>query len=94
MPTAEQWIATGEQTSTELRKTLLRIVGMHRRRNANPGLLRAIGLAAIAEAGAFIAASDNPTAPPIPEQLAIAQLRGALRGSDGPIHDDGRPFTL
>jgi hypothetical protein len=94
IPTPELWEATADQTSKELRKTLLRIVSLHRRRNANPALLNVIGLAALAEAGAFIAASANPGAPPISEPLAMAHLRGALRGSDGPIHDDGRPYTL
>ena len=58
----------------------------------NGALTVAAGHGALVAVGEYLAALSGP-GNHVAEQWAMATLRGALRGADGPIHDDGRPFV-
>lgn len=91
-PTEAAWQRAGERGEQAVRSAL----GTLGIRMAKPGrnhtLTVAAGHGALVAIGEYLrtlSGSDNHVA----EQWAMATLRGALRGADGPVHDDGKPFV-
>ena len=52
----------------------------------------AMGFGALKAVGEYLRVVANPDGIAVLEQNAMAYLRGALRGADGPILDNGKPF--
>lgn len=91
-PTGDQWQRGGERGERAVRSALGKLGINMMKPGANHVLTVAAGHGALVAIGGYLRAlSGNNNH--VSEQWAMATLRGALRGADGPIHDDGRPFT-
>lgn len=53
----------------------------------------AVFFGAAREVAAVALAACAPEGASILEEYLVAYIRSGMRGVDGPIHDDGRPFT-
>ena len=53
----------------------------------------AIGFGALCAVGEYLRVASDPNGVAVLEQMALAYLRGAIRGADGPVRDNGQPFT-
>ncbi len=53
----------------------------------------ALGFGAVKAIGEYLRAIANPSGIAVLEQNALAYLRGAIRGEEGPVRDNGQPFT-
>ena len=90
--TAEEWDAAAHRLEAAAKKFLVRQMERGLKAGENHQFLAVhVPLTAIKEAGALAhALGCDPT---YAERVFIAYLRGALRGADSPVHEDGRPFT-
>lgn len=87
-PDEAAWQAAGE-TGNRLVRDVLAQYGLA---NPNAELLLATGFGALTAAVEFLVALSNSENSTVLEQWALAYARGAIRGTNGPIHDDGRPM--
>lgn len=91
-PTESAWQRAGERGERAVRSALATLVIRMAKPGENAALTIASGYGALVAIGGYLRALSGPDNH-VAEQLAMATLRGALRGAEGPIHDDGRPFV-
>ena len=91
-PTDEQWQWAGERGEKAVRKALAPLgIKLTKARHATRLEVAAAHGALVAIGGYLRAlAGDNAR---VTEQWALAIVRGAIRGAEQPVHDDGRPFV-
>lgn len=90
MPDAE-YDAFGAAVQKDVRRAMRRHYDKHMRK---PTLLEASvasGVAAIIEGASLLHAIS--ASQEVAERVAFAYLRGAIRGLEHPINDDGSPYT-
>lgn len=90
--TPEEWDAAAHRLENAAKKFLVQQMNRGLKNGEHHQFLAmAVPLTAIKEAGALSHALGCE--PIYTERVFFAYLRGALRGADGPIHEDGRAFT-
>lgn len=90
--TEEEWDRCGELGDRATRSALA-TAAISLGRNAPAAAPLAVGLGAVKAIGEYLRHISRPEGAHVLEQNAMAYLRGALRGADGPILDSGQPFT-
>jgi len=94
-PTQEAWDIAAEAGEKVVRDAIVRLVKRMGKRGgsqANHALIPGVLCGALVEITRINRAVCDPAEMHIVEQYWLAYVRGAIRGLDGPVHDDGRPF--
>lgn len=91
-PTDAQWQRAGERGERAVRSGLATLGIKMMKPGQNSTLTVAAGHGALVAIGGYLRALSGPNNH-VSEQWAMATLRGALRGAEGPVHDDGRAFV-
>jgi hypothetical protein len=91
-PTREEWDAAADRADRAVVSALGPLGLAETGPGGNRELLPAISMAAAVAVGRFARAVSGP-ANALAERLMVAHLRGALRGLEYPVHEDGREFT-
>ena len=93
LPDEATWDALGNKADMVARKALttlaMKAVKKHGT-NAVIGLIASGGMRAVAELARIGA---DPTKMHLAEEMLVAYLRGAIRGLDHPVHEDGRRWS-
>lgn len=90
-PTETAWQRAAERGERSVRSALATLGIKMSKPGQNHALTIAAGHGSLVAIGGYLRAVSGPDNH-VAEQWAMATLRGALRGADGPIHDDGRAF--
>ena len=89
-PSQQDWDATeGERA---VKQAMAKISAKLLRKRAGAGLIVASQFGGLVQMGRYIRAMSNPDHRHVSEQYAMAYLRGALRGLDYAVHDNGQPM--
>lgn len=91
-PPPEEWAACAEAAENAVRIALSAALlpfcsDQHHRGTPVAGLFAAISAVTQIARGL-----GEPHGYPIVEEYLVAYVRGGMRGAEGPIHDDGRPY--
>ncbi len=86
------WDQAGNAADAAVRKVLGPLAQKHIKRTGEGAMVHAVALGGIKAAGELLRASTIPEGRVLLEEMAVAYLRGALRGAGGPIHEDGREW--
>lgn len=94
MTCAGEWDAIGAEAQELLRKVLSQMA-ISRAATSGAPTVATISVAAVIEAGRLdrVIFGESGVRMARREPLLIAYLRGAIRGLDEPVHEDGRPYT-
>lgn len=92
-PSEEAWNGAAEHGAAVVKFGMASYANAVIEREDNTALIAGATLGAVAELGRFSRAMTPATSHGVAEAYMIAYLRGALRGLDGPVHEDGRVFT-
>jgi hypothetical protein len=90
-PSENEWQEAGERGERAVRSALASMGIKMMKPGKNSALTVGAGHGALVAIGDYLrtlSGADNH----VSEQWAMATLRGALRGAEGPIHYDGSPF--
>jgi len=91
LPPEAEWQAAGEAGEQAVKDAICAAMMAHCGPEHHPTTYLAVafgGIIAVAQA----ARAAKPEASAILEEYLVAYVRGACRGADGPVHDDGRPY--
>jgi hypothetical protein len=92
-PSERQWQSAGERGEHAVRRALAKLGISLTKSGTNATLAVAVGHGALVAIGGYLRVLSGPDNH-VAEQWAMATLRGALRGAEGPVRDDGQPFTM
>ena len=94
-PTQTEWEECAQAADEATRVFMASLAQAALNNGKHPGVTIIIGYAALAACAEYIRAVSrpDPKAVTINEIIAIAYVRGRIRGLDHPINEDGTPFT-
>jgi hypothetical protein len=91
-PPKDEWQAAGEAGERAVKDAVCAAMLAHATGHHHPATFLAVAfgaIVAVAEAARACGASSGHA---VMEEYLVAHVRGAMRGADGPVHEDGQPY--
>ena len=92
-PSQEAWDRAAKLGETLVRRHVGGAAVRRLKRGAHSADTIALVMGALVATGQALAAASNPDAVGVMEEMAVAHVRGAIRGADKPINADGSEWS-
>jgi hypothetical protein len=92
LPSEDEWIAAGHAGEQAVKDVVCATMLDHMTDRHHPATYLAVAFGAVAAVANAARACGASSGHAVLEEYLVAYVRGAMRGADGPAHEDGRPY--